>query len=985
MDGGGGGGTQPPPRHMPRSHAGGTGLSTSIPGGGGSDPDLHGKGLRVGVEKVKRMIANLTYVEMSVVKATAPTDGPPKRKHTRRLVDESWKNPRTAPIEAMNALSRCPMLNSAVVTLKTLCTVHELMQKGAPAVLPAAHDWREHFMLVQSHWGPDQMGSEFGLAQVCGPLITRYAKMLHAKAQFHAEFRRFENNYSFDSEKTSDGSTPPAVSRASLNAMLTLERTCRGALDVVAQILPRDPPLAALQWHRLVAHVGKLVAVEAHLLHGAAVYIAATLADEVDAGRSGLPSAEARRLEGEHKALRMTFTEARARPAMMTAFVEEGGDPALPPGWLGEGGGGDGFRFLELPEMLPSFDSEEGRAAMASMIASSFGPPSSHTRPPPEPEERGVTSPFDEYPSDDELGVNSPDAGEKVPRMVIDLPPLIDFTADDDDWVPPKAIMAPPPPRPPLFGGYGAAPAAPAPPAAAAAGTGGFRPAAASGTVVAAGRGAGDAAGTGILSISGRPTAKGPSNHSRHQSRENVLDINASLAAFELTAVRPREAKETNVDGAAPQMFADLAPAGVSSVRPPPAPPVSMIAQRSATGPAPRFPTRQTRPQPAPPQPPQQQPMRQHHQSQQQPWMQPHGQWTQPAASQEGWAKFDDPPAPAPPATAPPAPPAPPPRAPPPAPAPPSPAPAPLVSPAMTPILSPNDHPVPLPQREQPRGVGGHAVATFDEIPISEIQFGRRIGTGAFGEVLKANYQGTDVAVKRLRLDPSQPQAAEDFRRELRVLCGLRHRHVVQFLGACTTGPDLCLVMDFCGFGSLYGVLHNRRQHITAAHVLRWMADTARGMVYLHSRNIIHRDIKSGNLLLNDSGVVKVADFGLARAHGPTSNLLTLVGTYPYMAPELLDSQPYNSSVDVYSFGVVMWECLTRDEPFRGLSPMQIVATLLRGERPKLPASPALPQSYVQLLTECWATQPERRPTFAAALDRLLGIAHAMKAAEVPR
>ena len=335
MDGGGGGGTQPPPRHMPRSHAGGTGLSTSIPGGGGSDPDLHGKGLRVGVEKVKRMIANLTYVEMSVVKATAPTDGPPKRKHTRRLVDESWKNPRTAPIEAMNALSRCPMLNSAVVTLKTLCTVHELMQKGAPAVLPAAHDWREHFMLVQSHWGPDQMGSEFGLAQVCGPLITRYAKMLHAKAQFHAEFRRFENNYSFDSEKTSDGSTPPAVSRASLNAMLTLERTCRGALDVVAQILPRDPPLAALQWHRLVAHVGKLVAVEAHLLHGAAVYIAATLADEVDAGRSGLPSAEARRLEGEHKALRMTFTE-RAREAGDDDGVRGGGGrPGAAPGVVG--------------------------------------------------------------------------------------------------------------------------------------------------------------------------------------------------------------------------------------------------------------------------------------------------------------------------------------------------------------------------------------------------------------------------------------------------------------------------------------------------------------------------------------------------------------------------------------------------------------------------------------------------------------------------
>jgi serine/threonine protein kinase len=163
------------------------------------------------------------------------------------------------------------------------------------------------------------------------------------------------------------------------------------------------------------------------------------------------------------------------------------------------------------------------------------------------------------------------------------------------------------------------------------------------------------------------------------------------------------------------------------------------------------------------------------------------------------------------------------------------------------------------------------------------------------------------------------------------------------------------------------------------------MADTARGMVYLHSRSIIHRDVKSGNLLLDESGCIKVADFGLARAHGPTSNLLTLVGTYPYMAPELLDNQAYNNSVDVYSFGIVMWECLTRDEPFRGHSPMQIVATLLRGERPKLPASPALPSSYVRLLMECWATQPERRPTFSAALDRLVGIAQAMRAAEENR
>jgi hypothetical protein len=290
----------------------------------------------------------------------------------------------------MVALARCPLLNSPVTTLKVLSTVHELMQKGSPAVLPASCRWLDHFELVESHWGPDQMGAEFGLAQVCGPLIVAYAAMLAAKAMFHASFGAFENNYSFDARyatEADDHDTGP-VSAAALGAMLTLGRRCRVALDVAAGILPRDPPLAALQWHRLVAHVGKLVAVEAHLLHGAAVYVAATLAEQgaaaaaaadgvagavgVEAGGGrvgvgavgriggiggiggggmlaggvafgrgrGLPGEEARGLAAEHAALRQTFVEARARPAMMSAFVEEGGDPALPPGWLGEGGAG---------------------------------------------------------------------------------------------------------------------------------------------------------------------------------------------------------------------------------------------------------------------------------------------------------------------------------------------------------------------------------------------------------------------------------------------------------------------------------------------------------------------------------------------------------------------------------------------------------------------------------------------------------------------
>jgi sterile alpha motif and leucine zipper-containing kinase AZK len=985
---------RPPPRHNPGNSA----LSRVNSGSLGNfhmnreiaapDPPVKKERKR---EVVKRLIANLSYVEMSVVKATAPTDGPPKSKHTRRLVDESWRSPAAAE-EAILALSRCPLLNSPIITLKVLSTVHELMQKGSPSVLPATCQWLDHFMLVEAHWGPGQMGGEYGLSQVCGRLIVAYAKMLSAKARFHKDFRAFENNYSFDAERSTNA-RPDPVSAQSLSAMLSLGSCCREALDVAADILPRDPPLAALQWHRLLAHVGKLVAVEAHLLHGAAVYVAATLAEygagglknagPGGRGEGGLPREEARRLEMEHSALRATFVEARARPAMMLAFVEEGGDPALPPGWLGEGEGGERFGFLELPASLPNFDSKEGRAAMASMIASSFGPPSSHTPPPACARE---VSPFDAYPSDDEYasaseGGNERERGarddggasaEDFGWPVVFSPggvnernaptagaPLIDFD-DGAGWVSAAAATTAATPRPPIFGGYSGS------------------------TSIAGGAVPGGGAGRGGA---GMRSGVATGGHNRTPSQEKkALDMAASLAAFELTAVRPTTQQEAVFDAKAPTMFKDIAPAGINSQRPPPTagPPMSMNAASRTNGGGGVTAAmggwggngggwggqQQQQLQQQPPPQPQQSQLQQSQQfvsarQQQPPAPPPPPQPQRTQAPMEGWANFDDAP------TAPPPP-------------------IPMKNrPQNLNIIPPNFAPaVPTPRaghQRTPSGGSPVPEASFDEIPIEAIVFGKRVGTGAFGEVLKANYQGTDVAVKRLRLDPSQPQAAEDFRRELRVLCGLRHKHVVQFLGACTTGPDLCLVMDFCSNGSLYGVLHNRRQNITAAHVLRWMADTARGMVYLHSRSIIHRDVKSGNLLLDESGCIKVADFGLARAHGPTSNLLTLVGTYPYMAPELLDNQAYNNSVDVYSFGIVMWECLTRDEPFRGHSPMQIVATLLRGERPKLPASPALPSSYVRLLMECWATQPERRPTFSAALDRLVGIAQAMRAAEENR
>lgn len=305
---------------------------------------------------------------------------------------------------------------------------------------------------------------------------------------------------------------------------------------------------------------------------------------------------------------------------------------------------------------------------------------------------------------------------------------------------------------------------------------------------------------------------------------------------------------------------------------------------------------------------------------------------------------------------------------------------------------SPNSTPSPARAQKPPKSpMISHSASedNFEEIPLEDLEFGRQIGRGAFGEVFRGKLNGTDVAIKRLCImeNVSDERGMAEFRRELKFLTRLRHRHIVQFLGACTTPPDLCIIMDYCDKGSLYGYLHNMNKAFSPFKALKWMSECAKGLVYLHSKEIIHRDIKSGNLLIDEGGSIKLGDFGLSKLHtggASTGGTASLVGTYQFMAPELLDGHPrYTTAVDVYSFGVVCWECLTRKEPFHGLSPMQIVAALLRGERPTATASqssssstaanppPDLPKEYVEIMRACWRGEPSARPAVDAVAPEL--------------
>jgi len=158
-------------------------------------------------------------------------------------------------------------------------------------------------------------------------------------------------------------------------------------------------------------------------------------------------------------------------------------------------------------------------------------------------------------------------------------------------------------------------------------------------------------------------------------------------------------------------------------------------------------------------------------------------------------------------------------------------------------------------------------------------------------------------------------------------MTSIHHVNVVKLIGACLKEPDIFLVTEYMTRGDLFSILHSDDIVIEVPHRKIFALDIAKGMAYLHSQNIIHRDLKTFNLLVNDEWIVKVADFGLAKVINDSVDTknMTACGTTAWAAPEVLRNQTYSFQADVFSFGVCLWEICTREEPFENMNAAKIV------------------------------------------------------------
>jgi len=205
----------------------------------------------------------------------------------------------------------------------------------------------------------------------------------------------------------------------------------------------------------------------------------------------------------------------------------------------------------------------------------------------------------------------------------------------------------------------------------------------------------------------------------------------------------------------------------------------------------------------------------------------------------------------------------------------------------------------------------------------------------------------------------------------------LRSPNIIQFLGSEFDPPDnICIVTEFMERGSLFSILADDTIILEWPLILTMLEDAARGMVYLHTCQppIIHRDLKSQNLLVDEFWRVKVSDFGLSTAvESPQLEDESACGTLFWTAPEVLQHKPYSTKADVYSMGIVLWECLTRKVPYDNDPSFKVMTDVVtENRRPVIP--PWCPKVYSALMISCWDKDPGKRPDFSYVLDDLLEI-----------
>ncbi len=300
-------------------------------------------------------------------------------------------------------------------------------------------------------------------------------------------------------------------------------------------------------------------------------------------------------------------------------------------------------------------------------------------------------------------------------------------------------------------------------------------------------------------------------------------------------------------------------------------------------------------------------------------------------------------------------------------------------SPLASPLISPvGEYKLSLRRKSSLISDSGEIKISF-AIKFSELQFDKKqdkLGKGSFGTVYKGTYNYNNVAIKKLHLTFDQT-ALVTFKQEMTIMAKIRSNYVVSLMGVCLDAPNYCIVMELMSRGSLYNFLQDPSP-LSLERIYGIAMRIALGLYHLHQQEIIHGDLKSLNVLLDDQNV-KVADFGLSKIKTDTDSSSSgqkVSGTLAWMAPELFDEKARpTKQADIYALGVVLYELINKPyvTPFKGLAINALIAAKTTRGVNQLTIPSNCPPEYAKLIHSCW-TNPQQRPDAKNLADNLFAL-----------
>eukprot|EP01114_Cavostelium_apophysatum_P021037 TRINITY_DN7224_c0_g1_i1.p1 TRINITY_DN7224_c0_g1~~TRINITY_DN7224_c0_g1_i1.p1 ORF type:complete len:1132 (-),score=325.55 TRINITY_DN7224_c0_g1_i1:11-3007(-) len=241
-----------------------------------------------------------------------------------------------------------------------------------------------------------------------------------------------------------------------------------------------------------------------------------------------------------------------------------------------------------------------------------------------------------------------------------------------------------------------------------------------------------------------------------------------------------------------------------------------------------------------------------------------------------------------------------------------------------------------------------------------------QLGEGSYGSVYRVMHRASGKSMASKIIEQQEVESTAAIANEINILKRCKNSNVVSYYGTCSKDNTIWILMDFCKYGSIRDVMNKTKATLSEDQISQVCQDVLRGLMYLHTNGIIHRDIKTGNLLVDENAHVLIADFGVSKL---TDKSDEVSGTPLYMSPEVVLRKPYDGKTDIWSLGIVIIELAEGLPPYHKMPPKRAMQMIPIRNPPSLSKPQIWSSSMINFLSRCLTKDPNQR---ASTVDLLM-------------